>query len=413
MMKLWKLYGAIICISFALYGCSQEGNRDYNAEFNDYVKVYKEKYNIDLKLAQGEVEYFDLEVEECEINKEAIEALEKMEKTLDKFPDEFIKNLRVEIGPLILKDGIDLYIGGDIQGKQGISGGATSYLNPDKYTIVVNVGSEKDMGNIISHEIFHVIYNIALEREYAQIGKAIDETKWNSHNPEGFVYGSEETKMYTIADSDLNEVHFVSNYSRSDIEEDMAEVFAFFMTDGNNKKTSESEHIKAKGKLISNMIRDSFDNIGEEPYWDKLIKNFVLEGEYGVKIKEKSESDSICWEVELWNDGIGFNQCIIVNRDSTVLELPAKEDIVLQKDANFDGYNDILICMGTYEDKIIRYEAYIWDNTTKSLGYNESFKEIPNPQVNDIRKELTGYLVGDQKIIMYDYEYVNDQFVKK
>ena len=329
MMKLWKLYGAIIYMSIALCGCVQKDNRDYNAEFDEYVNVYKEKYNIDLKLVQGEIEYFDLEVEECEINEEVICALEEMEKTLDRFPKGFIKNLKVEIGPLLLRNGIDLYVGGKIQDGKETSSGATSYLNPDKYTIVVNAKSKMDKGEIIAHEIFHVIYNIVLEKDNATIGKVIDEIKWNSYNPKGFVYGSDGDKKYIVADSDLDEVHFVSDYSRTNINEDMAEIFAFLMTDGRNKKSSQSEHIKAKAKLISNMIKENFDNVGPEPYWDKLIKDVVLEGEYGVEIGEKKEGDNVCWEIMLWNDGIDFKQSITLNKDELVLVHPLKENMVL------------------------------------------------------------------------------------
>ena len=412
MKEKFRMCIALICISIALYGCTQEDDRDYNAEFNEYVSVYKEKYNIDLKLVQGEIEYFDLEVEECEINEEVIDSLAVMEETLDKFPENFIKNLKIEIGHVVIKVGIELYVGGKIDNGDGISSGTTSYLNPEKYTIVVNVKSNNNRGKTIAHEIFHVMYNIVLEKENIGWAKSIAEEKWNSYNPEGFVYGSEGGKKYTVSDCDLNEVHFVTDYSRISMSEDMAEIFGYLMTDVNNK-TFKSDHVKAKAKLISNMIRENFDNIGEEPYWDKLIKDVVLEGEYGLKIGEKKENDNICWEIMVWNDGIDFKQSITLNKDESVLEFPAREDMVLQKDVNFDGYNDILICLGTYKNDIVRYEAYIWDKTTNNLIYNESFKAIPNPQFNEKRQEIRGGLIGEDGVYtVFSYEYNNGKFVE-
>ena len=394
--KVFKIYILLVCI-IAVCGCSQKDNRDYNAEFEEYVSIFKEKYNIDLRMVQGEVEHFELEVETCELDEEVILALKEMEKALDKFPEGFIKNLKSRVGPLVLRDGIDLYIGGIIYGKNGISGGATSYQNPSRYTMVVNVNSAKSKGNIISHEMYHVIYNIALENENASIAKAMDETKWNSHNPEGFIYGSDGDKKYTVADSDLNEVHFVTDYSRTDMEEDMAEVFTYMMEPGaKRKKAFRSDHVKAKAKLISNMIKDNFDNIGAEPYWDRVTEGVILEGEYGVEIERKGDKAKEHWEIKVWNDGIDFKQNIEVEIDDMVIEEPKEYEMILQIDANFDGYNDILVHKGKYSGDIDRYEAYLWDESKKILVYNESFFEIPNPQIFESRKDIWGGCVDEE-----------------
>ena len=409
--KVFKIYILLVCI-IAVCGCSQKDNRDYNAEFEEYVSVFKEKYNIDLRMVQGEVEYFDLEVETCELDEEVILALKEMEKALDKFPKDFIKNLKAKVGPLVLKDGIDLYMGGNMRDGEEMSGGATSYQNPEKYTIVVNAKSNMDKGEVIFHEMYHVIYNIALENENASIAKAMDETKWNSHNPEGFTYGSDGDKKYTVADSDLNEVHFVTDYSRTDMEEDMAEVFTYMMEpDAKRKKAFESDHVKAKAKLISNMIKDNFDNIGAEPYWDRAIEDVVLEGEYGVEIKRKGDKDKEYWEIKVWNDGIDFKQNIEVELDDTVIEEPKEHEMILQKDANFDGYNDILVHKGKYSGDIDRYEAYLWDESKKALVYNESFVEIPNPMVHINDNEIRGGCINEEGIYeIFRFVYKNGKF---
>ena len=403
----------ITCISFTLCSCNQKDNRDYNAEFNEYVEVYKEKYNINLMLIDEENEEIHSNVKSVEPDEKMIEALEEIELVLDRFPTDFIKSLKVKISTAVIREGIDLYLGKELQGENGWLLGQTNFKDNKKYIITLDVSSN-NIGNVMAHEIYHVMYNIVLEKEKYGWAKSIDEEKWNSYNPEGFIYGSEGGKKYTISDSDLKEVYFVTDYSKTSMGEDMAEIFGDLMTEGKNNKAFKSDHVKAKAKLISNMIRENFDDIGEEPYWDRLIKDVVLEGEYGVEIEESKEGDKECWKIELWNDGINFKQLITLTKDGTVLELPKREDLVLQKDINFDGYKDILICLGTYQNNIVRYEAYIWDETTKGLVYNESFKSIPNPELNEIRQEIRGgQKAEDGKYYVINYVYVNGKFVEK
>ena len=40
---VFKIYILLVCI-IAVCGCSQKDNRDYNAEFEEYVSIFKEKY---------------------------------------------------------------------------------------------------------------------------------------------------------------------------------------------------------------------------------------------------------------------------------------------------------------------------------------------------------------------------------
>lgn len=93
---------------------------------------------------------------------------------------------------------------------------------------------------------------------------------------------------------------------------------------------------------------------------------------------------------------------------------PSEDSMVEVRDVNFDGYEDITVHKGNYGVQGTKiYEAYIWDEDTKSLIWNESFNVIPNPEIDYENEVVLGE--NRESSLSYDYfvykyehgEYVN------
>lgn len=67
--------------------------------------------------------------------------------------------------------------------------------------------------------------------------------------------------------------------------------------------------------------------------------------------------------------------------------LPSCEDLVTEIDADFDGTNDLLLCLGHFGTQwAVAYKC--WLTRDNALTYCPSFTEIANPALDPERKEV-------------------------
>ena len=74
---------------------------------------------------------------------------------------------------------------------------------------------------------------------------------------------------------------------------------------------------------------------------------------------------------------------------------------VWQADVNFDGYTDIMICLGMMpaSDQVITYyDAWLYNPQTGKFGHHKGFRDIANPEVDNVNKHVIAhYLLRDGK----------------
>ena len=71
-------------------------------------------------------------------------------------------------------------------------------------------------------------------------------------------------------------------------------------------------------------------------------------------------------------------------------------------DVNFDGFNDILIYLGSYGNQCVVYkDCFLWDVKKQKFENYGLFKDIPNPQIDEAEK----YIYGNSRHSSAHYEY--------
>jgi len=78
---------------------------------------------------------------------------------------------------------------------------------------------------------------------------------------------------------------------------------------------------------------------------------------------------------------------------------------VWQADINFDGYKDIMICLGKMpanNQNVAFYDAWLYNPQTGKFNSHVGFRDISNPEVDTINKYVTShYLLRDGKTKQY------------
>ncbi len=70
---------------------------------------------------------------------------------------------------------------------------------------------------------------------------------------------------------------------------------------------------------------------------------------------------------------------------------------VRQADVDFDGYTDIMICLGIQPlgDYVTHYDAWLYNPQTGKFDYHEYFGDICNPEVDTVNKYVTNNYMLD------------------
>lgn len=120
-----------------------------------------------------------------------------------------------------------------------------------------------------NHELMHYI------EMYIEIKNMLNDPfdNWDSLNPSGFVYSaSNNSYTYSLSGSSA---YFITKYSKSNKYEDKATIFSYMMLHNTSNAAclARCEHINAKAKYISNVIKQSFACILDNAsvYWDEQL----------------------------------------------------------------------------------------------------------------------------------------------
>lgn len=195
-------------------------------------------------------------------------ALENIQSVFDRLPEGFIDELMEGYSK-------GRYLEIDITGTmtqdedgRSIVGLTTYEQNKDIVRLDATVTASDEFKATVAHELFHVI-----EFEMNQFDEASSYLKeWKKHNPRDFAYSYDEGQYsdYTVYGESINNVYFVSLYSKEDIFEDRAELFSYLLsTDENDKlpKAYQSKYVKDKANMLINEISSHFSSAVSNPYW--------------------------------------------------------------------------------------------------------------------------------------------------
>ncbi len=127
----------------------------------------------------------------------------------------------------------------------------------------IYISNAEEYYRSLNHEMYHVFEYIL--RANGNESKISD---WDDLNPDGFEYISNVYEIngeYVYKDSleDLNNVYFVTKYSKASNKEDRAEVFAEIMTfnEKSQKYFLKENPIKAKAEFIINILNETYSSI--------------------------------------------------------------------------------------------------------------------------------------------------------
>lgn len=126
----------------------------------------------------------------------------------------------------------------------------------------------------------------------------------------------------------------------------------------------------------------------------------------GWDVTEQLERADYKFDTKLVTDDEGTAEKIIVTMTNTVFGMSTESEVeavpldtntwtgfgnIREDDINFDGYPDLMVCGGpsnVYGN--YTYDAWLWNQQTRSFDHVDGFYEIFDPVIDADRKEITG-----------------------
>lgn len=267
----------------------------YDGLVEKYKTKFKEVYDIELYIYNETQEIGDYTIDGATSKHKILNALKSIDNMLERFPKDIFRELDVQLDDTeIIDTQLKIYISCDIE-KQGEvlkSAGITIKDLPD-YNVYIDCDSF-NVAKAFAHEMFHVIDGFTGDLQLGAITDMIqdllsdgayskDESTWNQYNPPNFIYyenrifgntrGWQNDYSYTNREDNIEDIYFVSNYAKSAINEDMAEVFKYLVyCDDRLPSSFDSPHVRAKAKYIIKWLDDTFDCVTEDVYWNKWFR---------------------------------------------------------------------------------------------------------------------------------------------
>ena len=229
------------------------------------------KFNIIVNTGENaDITEDEMDIEMLTDEEDINKALEYLEEVLERLPEGFIDEVMEGYGT-------DRYLEINITGKmlrltdnREVVGLTTYEPNKDVIRLDGSPISWNEYKATVAHEFFHVI-----DFEMEQFDEKTSYIKsWKASNPTGFGYSYTNGQMttYTMSENDIDDIYFVSEYSKEDIFEDRAEVFSYLISvDENDKlpRAYKSDHVKKKVDLLIEEMKEHFDSAKEEEaYWN-------------------------------------------------------------------------------------------------------------------------------------------------
>ena len=231
----------------------------------------EEKYNIIVNTgSSADITEDNMDIEMLNDEENINKALACLEEILDRLPEGFLDEVMKGYGS-------DRYLEINITGKmlrltdnREVVGLTTYETYKDVIRLDGNATSWNEYKATVAHELFHVI-----DFEMDQFDEGIKDIRnWKATNPAGYGYSytNGQLEQYTIYGDEIEEVYFVSEYSKEDVYEDRAEVFSYLISVDENDELPlayESEHVQEKVVLLIEEMKDHFESADDaDAYWN-------------------------------------------------------------------------------------------------------------------------------------------------
>ena len=231
----------------------------------------EEEYNIIVNTGgSADITEDNMDIEMLNDEENINKALVCLEEILDRLPEDFLDEVMKGYGN-------DRYLEINITGKmlrltdnREVLGLTTYETYKDVIRLDGNATSWNEYKATVAHELFHVI-----DFEMDQFDEGIKDIRnWKATNPAGYGYSytNGQLEQYTIYGDEIEEVYFVSEYSKEDVYEDRAEVFSYLISVDENDELPlayESEHVQEKVVLLIEEMKDHFESADDaDAYWN-------------------------------------------------------------------------------------------------------------------------------------------------
>lgn len=225
----------------------------------------EKKYHVDIVYKDDvNIKNSTFETSKMNNNYVVLNALNQIEKTLDKFNVEFYDRFYED-----KHKGLIIYLSGKLTPNDK----ADTTSNPAGYTLQENNESEivididqSSLDVTLCHELMHAI-------EFKMNNTFI---KWTDYNPLGYMYrGSYRDYIdskYTITEEDINNVYFVDEYAKTNGMEDRARVFENICGVDINSTMLKYPHLKEKANYLKEKVLEEFPSLKEATVFNSLNK---------------------------------------------------------------------------------------------------------------------------------------------
>ena len=251
------------------------------AQVREQADALEEKYDITILMANQcdpIITQVGMEIQPWEqgnleaYRKQAKNALEELDESLEMYPDQFFSQFRNsahERGILVLLVGnISIGLTDDNVDVLGVT-----YDMGDWYPIAVDI-STKDLPATYCHEIWHAMENKIMDTNPS----LLNDVNWGWNNPEGFSYKGVVDGYYNdTADTYVGgncgrDSYFVDSYGKTMPQEDRARLMEYMMTSERDiQYMMEAPVLYKKMQMMIDAVRGVFDTTGwSEIRWERF-----------------------------------------------------------------------------------------------------------------------------------------------
>ncbi|MBQ6231790.1 MAG: hypothetical protein IJJ74_11845 [Eubacterium sp.] len=245
-----------------------------------YAKELSEKFDVDIHIyLDGMPNVFDYDIYPEEDYASDYRLLALIDTCYSKYPEGFLAQLG---GTVPLR----IYLANAMVGSgDNTVASAAGLVNTDEYGnyIFFSTFSTNANSDTIYHETMHVIYNNLVDN-----GFFFDyQDQWFNTNPPDFEYGytynadelpsAEYTSENLGVDPDINNVYFISPYSKTYMTEEIATLMGALLSQEVPPRYFTGVHMQEKCNLLFEIIRKGFDTTGwpEKVFWEEQLQKAI------------------------------------------------------------------------------------------------------------------------------------------
>lgn len=228
---------------------------------------------------------------------EVYAALEDIKEILDRLPEGIVEEVlrtpeeakaNTVVGSAKAYQGVNIVICSEIYEENigvYVTTGLTNYnYRTQKYNIYIAVKSTENVKRVFAHELYHFFQNRIIVKNREE--ECYTSLEWQKELPDNFSYYetydtviSIDSKYTAEAESNIENVYFVTTYSKKKDEEDKCELFSYLLSSEGKSdlpRAYKSSHVKKRVKMIIDELDEYFDTVDENAYWNKIYNEKVL-----------------------------------------------------------------------------------------------------------------------------------------